>query len=111
MLQSYTKKERSLEEVAAQLAKQQRQWYALRYGAWALLGLSVVANLSWGSVPIPLPDIADTLLYRLSGGYWGTWHGTVSAIIWEIRLPRLWAAVLTGGGLAIAGAVMQGHRL
>ena len=34
--------------------------------------------------------------------------GMLKTIIWEIRLPRICAALLAGAGLGLAGAVMQG---
>ncbi len=35
-------------------------------------------------------------------------HAMLRAIVWEIRLPRICAALLAGAGLGLAGAVMQG---
>ncbi|WP_303860238.1 iron ABC transporter permease [Alkalibaculum bacchi] len=37
-----------------------------------------------------------------------TWDATMSKIVLEIRLPRLIACVLVGGGLGLSGAIYQG---
>ncbi len=37
----------------------------------------------------------------------GRGEGNTPLIVWNIRLPRVLAAVLAGGGLAVSGAVMQ----
>ena len=58
-----------------------------------------VACLFVGSSNMSFPDALDALL----GG--GT--GAQSRIIWKIRVPRVLAAIVAGGGLAVSGLVMQ----
>jgi iron complex transport system permease protein len=68
-----------------------------------LLGLVatlVVANVSIGSVAIPLSELPGILFGR--GG-----DPTSTSIVWVIRLPRLVAALVLGGGLALAGFLLQ----
>jgi len=65
--------------------------------AAAVLSLAIAA-LS-GSVTVPWHDAWTAL----TGGH----AGTAGAVIWELRLPRAAAAFVTGGLLALAGALMQ----
>ncbi|MFY9271364.1 MAG: iron ABC transporter permease [Candidatus Manganitrophaceae bacterium] len=72
---------------------------------------SLVAATMIGAVFIPLPAVWDSLCSGLLG--WPsdrTSHASVSqaAIVWHLRLPRVVLAILVGGGLALAGAVLQG---
>lgn len=66
----------------------------------ALLVALVVANLCVGGVPVPLADVWAVL----SGG---EADDVYSQVIWQIRLPRLLAAMLLGGALALAGFLLQ----
>jgi iron complex transport system permease protein len=51
-------------------------------------------------VHIPLSDVVLTLLGK-------TISKRFEIIIWNIRLPQAFAAIVAGAGLAVAGAVMQ----
>src|SRR5690606_21603700 len=64
-----------------------------------LLALAVLLHgLATGSLDLDGP----TLWAGLMG------HDTLAAqVLWELRLPRLLAAFLTGGLLALAGVLMQ----
>ena len=67
--------------------------------ALALLAL-VALNLCVGSLNVPL----DSLVTVLSGR---DRSSTAYQVIWSIRLPRLLAAGLLGGALALAGFLLQ----
>ncbi len=80
---------------------------------FVLLGFGLVillAYLSLGAVSLPLSDIINTLMDALLHGedYAREQHPRVVAILFYIRGPRAVAAILAGGGLALAGAAMQG---
>ena len=51
--------------------------------------------------------IGSILFWSVSGGE-VTWDGAVESVVLEVRLPRIIAALLAGGGLAISGAALQG---
>lgn len=77
----------------------------MRQGGWAwgvgvaaLLG-AVFAALALGRYPIPLASL-------LPGS--GAMDPAVAAVLWNVRLPRVLAAILVGAGLAGAGAAFQG---
>ncbi|ASJ11151.1 iron ABC transporter permease [Thermococcus sp. P6] len=57
-------------------------------------------SLSHGSYGLSIHGVIDALL--------GDNNGRASLVIWNIRLPRIIAAVLVGASLAVSGAVLQG---
>lgn len=79
---------------------------AARYG-WLVLGLSLalvvvlLAGLLLGKFPLSLSQVLHSLW---SGGAANT---TADVVIWQLRLPRLVAALLVGSALAAAGATYQ----
>ncbi len=71
-------------------------------GFMALLFLMlalVVMNICIGSVRIPLSGIFEAFF---SGGESAYYH-----IIWDIRFPRLIAAIFLGGALSVSGLLLQ----
>ncbi len=77
----------------------------VRYGA-VFLGLIVafvlltVWNINAGSVHISVGDIARIIFLRQG-------DETQMGIVWKLRLPRIIASVVLGGGLALSGFLMQ----
>ncbi|MCY0878308.1 MAG: iron ABC transporter permease [Firmicutes bacterium] len=67
--------------------------------ALALLALALLLGIAHGPTPIPLGTVVRRLLAPN--------RSIDSVIIWEIRFPMVAAAAVVGGGLAVAGAVMQ----
>ncbi len=76
-----------------------RYWIAFGFLA-LLLMLFIVWNINSGSIPISLQDVFRIIFLR---------DGTETAynIIWEIRLPRILAAVILGGALSVSGFLLQ----
>ena len=71
------------------------------WGAAAgLLVLAVMAALAMGRFPIAPAELPAILL--------GQAEGPAAVVFWNIRLPRVLAAILVGGSLAAAGAAFQG---
>ncbi len=66
-----------------------------------LLMLSIVINLSSGSVYIPLEYIIKTIFSNTT--IEETWH----YILFDYRLPKALTAILVGGGLSVSGLLMQ----
>jgi iron complex transport system permease protein len=74
----------------------------------ALLAAIVLAT-ALGAVAVPLGDIARMALARLAPGRLPvTWTPGDEVIVFTLRLPRVVAAALVGGALAVAGVVFQG---
>ncbi|QDU63335.1 Hemin transport system permease protein HmuU [Planctomycetes bacterium Pan216] len=82
--------------------------------AWRLgmLG-ALVAGLAFlscavGRATISVESISAIVIHALTRWNVGSWEPWQATIVWEIRLPRTVIAILVGGGLGLAGAVMQG---
>lgn len=80
--------------------KQQRLTrYAMGYAVLAvLLCILLVLNLNAGSVDLSVDQILQILAGQSTQN---------TAIIWEIRLPRLLAAAILGGALSVSGFLLQ----
>ena len=74
-----------------------RLWLGFGGLLLALLGL-FVWNVNAGSVSLSPGEIWNILLTR---------GGDNGAIVWNIRLPRILAALLLGGALALSGFLLQ----
>jgi hypothetical protein len=79
------------------------------------LGLAVVVltaafALLWGAADIPPDAIGRIVLYRLGLPIEADWPRSWSAIVWEVRLPRVLLAGLTGAVLAMAGATLADEQ-
>ena len=66
-----------------------------------VLILSIILNISLGSVSIPLDEVLKSIF-----------HLDVSKESWQIivvdyRLPKAFTAILVGSGLALSGLLMQ----
>ena len=66
----------------------------------AVLVLMILAVNS-GSAKIPIKEILLSLV--------GKGDSVTTAVVWNIRLPRIIGAVVAGAGLSIAGCVMQNN--
>ena len=64
-----------------------------------LVGL-IFWNIGSGSISISWDELWNILLKQ-------TEEGTAYHIIWDIRLPRILAAVMLGGALSISGFLLQ----
>lgn len=65
-----------------------------------LLFVFVIWNINSGSISITVKDILN-ILFRREG------QETAYNIVWEIRLPRILAAVILGGALSVSGFLLQ----
>ena len=68
--------------------------------AVALLGCAAVLGIVIGSTSVGLPDV-------LALAFGAPAEQTAANVIWNIRLPRVLAALLAGAALAQAGALIQ----
>lgn len=85
-----------------------RRWLALGCGLMLLI-VALGIGAARGSVDIPPDAVAAMVSQRLFGrpapaGYPASWQ----AILFQVRLPRVFLAALVGAALSIAGAVYQG---
>ena len=75
--------------------------------AVAALLLVVLAAFALGKFPIGPTDLARIVWARISGSETGL-PPAMETVIWNIRLPRIGAALLVGAVLSAAGAAYQG---
>ncbi len=66
----------------------------------SLLLLIIIYSIAVGSYSIPVPDVVNILLNRYT-------ETTAYNVIWNIRVPRILTAIISGAGLSVAGAAMQ----
>lgn len=80
----------------------------LRYTLLALLLLlSALVSLRFGAHPLSWADLLQ-FLFPSYASEASTDKATVIALLYEIRLPRILAALCVGAGLSVAGAAYQG---
>ena len=88
-------------------------FFSLFFGRYMMDPVETLRILIIGSANALL-DWGSSLLSALSGhpvllpSFEQTWGASEQTVVFRIRLPRLIAAMLVGGGLAIAGASFQG---
>jgi iron complex transport system permease protein len=70
----------------------------------ALLGVLMLAAALVGAYPLPPGDLAGALVRAFTGA---PPQGQSDTVLFEVRLPRILAAVLVGAALAAAGAAYQ----
>jgi len=64
------------------------------------LGLTVLASLTQGAVPLSFSELHQAL--------WHQGSAMNQTIVWDLRLPRIVAALMVGAALGLAGAMLQG---
>jgi len=71
----------------------------------AILAICALVSMAIGSVGLTLPQVVGVLLAHIGGGQ----SADIAAdqIVWNVRMPRTVLAIVTGAGLALAGAVIQ----
>lgn len=67
---------------------------------FVLLAVLFFWNINSGSIHLSVKEVYDIIVYR-------TGDDTAYNIIWEIRLPRILAAVILGGALSVSGFLLQ----
>ena len=83
-----------------QAAARRARYGAVFIGLIAAFVLLVIWNINTGSVHIPVRDIARIIFFREG-------DATQMGIVWKLRLPRIIASAVLGGGLALSGFLMQ----
>jgi iron complex transport system permease protein len=75
--------------------------------AIAVLIVGLLLALTVGRYPVSLGDLISVLLAK-AGGPRGDVSPAVESVIWQVRGPRVMAAMLVGAALAVAGTAFQG---
>lgn len=86
---------------------------AYRRGSYIMVVLAAMPvaafliSFTLGRYGIPLPEIIKVFFSKLFG-LQATWPAAIETIIFNVRIPRILAAMLVGGALSISGASYQG---
>lgn len=74
-----------------------------------LLGtaLAIVLNINLGTIAISPKDILSIISNKVFGTE-ATVKANITAIVWDIRMPRIITSFFVGAGLATAGVIFQG---
>ncbi len=104
--------EKTIDEAAKGLPGYTRRW---RSRTLAIIGLVIagiiIASvvLTLGSVKIPFGTVWSIIISHIPLiNLTGDWTDATNTIVWDIRLPRIILAGLTGAALGVAGATYQG---
>lgn len=79
--------------------------YSLKSWPVYLVGMGLmilfIANISFGSVPIPFYKVFSALFGQ------GDTQDTLYSIIWQLRIPKAVTCIVAGAALSIGGLLMQ----
>lgn len=73
-----------------------------------LLATTMVLAAGFGAMQIPAMEVLRILAFKMGMANGPLPDMAMVNVFWELRLPRVLMAVLIGGGLAVAGASLQG---
>ncbi|MDO4343637.1 MAG: iron ABC transporter permease [Eubacteriales bacterium] len=83
------------------MEKRSRRRYYISFGVLlACLALLTFWNINSGSINLTVKEVFDILVHH-SG------EETAYNIVWEIRMPRILAAIILGGALSVSGFLLQ----
>ncbi|OUJ18470.1 ABC-type Fe(3+)-siderophore transport system permease component [Methanonatronarchaeum thermophilum] len=71
-----------------------------------ILGITSIASLSAGSATVGIVEAVNAVLNRFFPTTFSSSH-LESTIVWHLRMPRVFMAIVAGACLAVAGVVMQ----
>ncbi|RKD25845.1 Fe3+-siderophore ABC transporter permease [Ammoniphilus oxalaticus] len=71
-----------------------------------LLLMLAMASFAIGRYPIP-PDLVLGIMFSKFIHVQQTWSDTMETVIFNVRIPRIIAAIVVGGVLSVAGAAFQ----
>ncbi|MCU4674646.1 iron ABC transporter permease [Catenovulum sp. 2E275] len=77
----------------------QQKWLFLAI-SFVLLVVSLFSSLTFGAAQLPAEQVIACIFNQCTDNLEQT-------LVWQIRLPRILAAILCGAGLAVAGAILQ----
>ncbi len=75
---------------------------------WVAPAAALCLGIAWGRYQVSLPDVLLILGNALGLPVTGEWSSVAQTVVLDVRLPRVLAAMLIGGGLSVSGASFQG---
>lgn len=101
-----------MDKTSKSSSKKRTRWLFTLIGLGGGLFLAVIISATVGAVKIPPLVIFRMLLSRLPFGgerlSSSSYPASFEAIIFNIRLPRIWQGAVVGAALALAGVTFQG---
>lgn len=99
---------REVREIVAARMRGRRQFVFVQLAMLGALVVAVLSAVGIGAAFIPPLTVVQVITHHLFGvpGHAG-WPVWTDAIVWQVRLPRVVLAVVLGGGLALAGMIIQ----
>ncbi|WP_210247145.1 FecCD family ABC transporter permease [Aliikangiella marina] len=85
----------------------EKQFFWFIVGAFLLLILSVFFAAGAGRAELTVVDLFQILFVCPGSSHECAIDAINHQIVWEIRLPRIMMAMITGAGLSICGAILQ----
>ncbi|WP_249436032.1 iron ABC transporter permease [Paenibacillus sp. Marseille-Q4541] len=64
-----------------------------------LLLITILISIGMGSLHVPIKDVIQSMI--------GMGEAKYQLILWQLRLPRIVAAILVGAAMAISGTILQ----
>ena len=93
-------------------ASKRLSYAALLIASLAVLAVLVIASAGMGYMDIPFGHVAGAMWEAVTGqSLLGDSADQIRAVVVDVRLPRIMAALLVGAGLSVSGAVFQGILL
>ncbi len=74
---------------------------------FVMLAAAFLISFTLGRYAISIPEIFNIFFSKIFG-LEATWPATIETVIFNVRIPRIFAAMLVGGALAVSGATYQG---
>ena len=96
MQQPFFTEKRMLQE---KIKRKNRRALLVILGALAVTAVAAAVAILTGSSRMSLGDTLSSLLFRGTPAY--------ERIVWQIRIPRVLAAIVAGAGLSLSGLMMQ----
>ncbi|SMF23660.1 FecCD family ABC transporter permease [Desulfovibrio gilichinskyi] len=75
---------------------------------WVAPAAALCLGLAWGRYQVSLSDVILILGNAIGLPVGGEWSSVAQTVVLNVRLPRVLAAMLIGGGLSVSGAAFQG---
>lgn len=97
-----------MNDIKGRLLTEKRQMVFMIYGLMLVLVLLLIFSVGFGSVNVPFIKTLQILLGKIGLDVFSEQAVAYeSAIVWDIRLPRVLIGSLVGAGLAVAGCIFQ----
>lgn len=91
------------------IEKKKKKYSLIMILSFIFLTITALVSIKLGAAEISSIDVIKIVAGKLTGNsdLYNDIHSYKTAIIWDIRIPRILVAMLVGCGLAVAGTIFQ----